>query len=124
MAGLLGGVTKNLDDTLTGGEEQKGQGGLLGGVTNTVGQTVDGAGKTVSGTVDGVGKTAGGATSGVTKTVGGVADQAGGAAGVPINEAFTLGSRADQRAQRYPQSQFSVKIKEILQHLIRDFNSA
>lgn len=38
MSGLLGGVTDSVDKTLTGGDEQKGQGGLLGGVGNAVGR--------------------------------------------------------------------------------------
>ncbi|TVY32784.1 hypothetical protein LSUB1_G007654, partial [Lachnellula subtilissima] len=72
MAGLLGNVTKSADQALTGGEEQQGQGGLLGGVGktvdgagNAVGQTVDGAGGAVGQTTKGVGNTAGQTTKGV-----------------------------------------------------------
>ncbi len=59
MAGLLGNLTNSLDNTLTGGDEQKGQGGLLGTVGNTVGKTVDSAGNVVGQTTDGVGNTVG-----------------------------------------------------------------
>jgi hypothetical protein len=55
MAGLLGGVTNSLDKTLTGGEEQQGQGGLLGTVGGTVNKTVDSAGNVVGQTTDGAG---------------------------------------------------------------------
>jgi len=55
MAGLLGNVTNGLDKTLTGGDEQQGQGGLLGSVGGTVNKTVDGAGNTVGQATDGAG---------------------------------------------------------------------
>lgn len=61
MAGLLGNVTNTADKALSGGDEQQGQGGLLGGV----GKTVDGVGNTVGQTTDSVGNTAGQATQGM-----------------------------------------------------------
>jgi len=81
MAGLLGNLTNSLDNTLTGGDEQKGQGGLLGSVTGTVGKTVDGAGNIVGQTTDGLGNVVGQTTKGVADTAGnttqGVANTAG-----------------------------------------------
>jgi hypothetical protein len=70
MAGLLGNLTDSLDKTLTGGDEQKGQGGLLGTVGDTVGKTVDSAGNTVGRTVDSAGNVVGQTTDGVGNTVG------------------------------------------------------
>ncbi|KAG9236841.1 hypothetical protein BJ875DRAFT_362284, partial [Amylocarpus encephaloides] len=81
MAGLLGNATKGLDNTLTGGDEQKGQGGLLGSVSGTVNKTVDGAGGAVGQTVDGVGNTAGKTTEGVGNVAGGATDTVGGLVG-------------------------------------------
>jgi hypothetical protein len=92
MAGLLGNLTNSLDNTLTGGDKEQGQGGLLGSVGGTVNKTVDGAGNVVGQTTDGLGNTvgqttngvadtAGQTTQGVGKTVGGVTDQAGGTLG-------------------------------------------
>jgi hypothetical protein len=37
--GLLGGLLGGVDNVLTGGEQAKGQGGLLGGVGKAVGST-------------------------------------------------------------------------------------
>lgn len=59
MAGLLGNLTNSTDNTLTSGDEAKGQGGLLGSVTGAVGKTVDGAGNVVEQTTDGVGNVVG-----------------------------------------------------------------
>lgn len=85
MAGLLGNLTDSLDNTLTGGDKQQGQGGLLGGVTGAVGKTVDGAGNAVGQTVDGAGNAVGQTTNGVGETVGkttqGVGNTAGGLVG-------------------------------------------
>ena len=59
MAGLLGNLTNSLDNTLTAGDEAKGQGRLLGSVTGAIGKTVDGAGNAVGQTTDGVGNVVG-----------------------------------------------------------------
>ncbi|OBU00953.2 hypothetical protein VE01_00774 [Pseudogymnoascus verrucosus] len=80
MAGLLGNLTNSLDNTLTGGDEAQGKGGLLGSVTGAVGQTVDGAGQAVGQTTRGVGNIAGGATNTVGGLVGGATGQGGQAA--------------------------------------------
>lgn len=56
MAGLLGNLTNTLDKTLTGGDEAKGQGGLLGAVGGVLNKTVDTAGNVVTQTVDSTGK--------------------------------------------------------------------
>jgi len=42
--GLLGGLTGGLDNVLTGGDQAKGQGGLLGGLGGLLGQTTQGLG--------------------------------------------------------------------------------
>jgi len=81
MAGLLGNVTNSLDNTVTGGEKEEGQGGLLGGVGKTVGKTVDSAGNVVGQTTDGVGNTVGQTTNGVADTAGKTTQGAGKAAG-------------------------------------------
>jgi len=70
MAGLLGNLTNSLDNTLTGGDQAKGQGGLLGSVTGAVGKTVDGAGNVVGQTTDGLGNVVGQTTNGVANTAG------------------------------------------------------
>ena len=81
MSGLLGNVTKSLDNTLTGGDKEEGQGGLLGSVTGVLGKTVDSAGNAVVKTVDSVGnvvyQTVDGAGNIVGKTTEGVGDAAG-----------------------------------------------
>ncbi|KAH9214905.1 hypothetical protein DL95DRAFT_461736 [Leptodontidium sp. 2 PMI_412] len=81
MAGLLGNLTNSLDNTLTGGDQAKGQGGLLDGVTSAVGKTLDGAGNVVGQTTDGVANTAGQTTNGVANTAGGLTNTAGGLVG-------------------------------------------
>merc|ERR1711977_524146 len=85
MAGLLGNLTNSLDNTLTGGDQAKGQGGLLGSVTGAVGKTVDGAGNVVANTAgqttNGLANTTGQATNGVANTAGGLTNTAGGLVG-------------------------------------------
>lgn len=82
MAGLLGGLTNTLDQTLTGGD---GNGGLVGGVTKILSSTVNAAGQTVQQVVDSAGNIVEQTldTSGnmVGQTVKGVTDTAGGATG-------------------------------------------
>jgi hypothetical protein len=85
MAGLLGNLTNSLDNALTGGDKNQGQGGLLGSVTGTVGKTVDGAGNVLGQTTDGLGNVVGQTTTGVADTAGkttqGVGNTAGGLVG-------------------------------------------
>ncbi|KAH9207579.1 hypothetical protein DL95DRAFT_482624 [Leptodontidium sp. 2 PMI_412] len=85
MVGFLGNLINSLDNTLTGGDQAKGQGGLLGSVTGDVGKTLDGAGNFVEQTTNGVATTAGLATNGVANTTGqatnGLANTAGGYSG-------------------------------------------
>jgi hypothetical protein len=81
LTGLLGNLTNSLDNALTGGDEQKGQGGLLGGVTGALGKTVDGVGNAAGQTVDGLGNTVGKTTEGVGNTAGGVTNGVGNTAG-------------------------------------------
>ena len=70
MTGLLGNVTDTLDNTLTGGDKENGQGGLLGSTTGAVGKTVDGVGNLAGETTNGVGNTVGQTTNGVGNAVG------------------------------------------------------
>jgi hypothetical protein len=81
MSGLLGNLTDSLDNTLTGGDKEQGQGGLLGSVGGLVCKTVDGAGNVVGKTIDGAGNIVGQITDGLGNTIGqttsGVADMAG-----------------------------------------------
>jgi hypothetical protein len=92
MAGLLGNLTNSVDNTLTGGDEAQGKGGLLGSVTGAVGQTVDGAGQAVGQTTRGVGNIAGGATN----TVGGLVEGATGQGGQAAQGAAGQGQQAAQ----------------------------
>lgn len=90
MSGLLGNVTNSLDNTLTGGDEEQGKGGLLGGVTNTVGKTVDSAGNVIGQTVDGAGNIVGQTTRGVADTAGKTTQGVGNVAGGATNTASGL----------------------------------
>ncbi|KAI2631225.1 hypothetical protein GGS21DRAFT_523934 [Xylaria nigripes] len=91
-SGLLGGLTSSLDNVLTGGEEAKGQAGLLGGVTGAVGSTTEGLGKGLNSTTRGVGNAVGQTTEGLGKTVkgivGGVGKGTGAATGRNTDNAF------------------------------------
>jgi hypothetical protein len=81
MAGLVGNLTNTVDNTLTGGDKEEGQGGLLGTVGGTVNKTVDSAGNLVGQTTDGLGNVVGQTTDGVGNAAGqttqGIADTAG-----------------------------------------------
>ncbi|KAI1765007.1 hypothetical protein GGR53DRAFT_289495 [Hypoxylon sp. FL1150] len=63
--GLLGSVIGGVDSALTGGDKAQGQGGLLGGLSSTIGKTTEGAGNALNQTTEGLGDTAGSATEGV-----------------------------------------------------------
>ena len=79
--GLGGNVNKSLDNTLTGGDKEEGQGGLVGSVTGTVTKIVDSAGNIVTKIVDSAGNTVEQVTDGAGNIIGqttkGVADTAG-----------------------------------------------
>jgi len=84
--GLLGGVLGGVDNIITGGDEKKGQGGLLGGLgqaTQGLGQGLgsvgEGVGSAVGDTTKGVGGLAGDVGKGVGNTASGVTGAAGGA---------------------------------------------
>lgn len=79
--GLLGNLTNSLDNALTGGDKEQGQGGLLGGLTGALGKTVNGAGSAVGQTLDGAGNAVGQTTRGVGNVAGGVTNTAGGLLG-------------------------------------------
>ena len=56
MAGLLDNFTNTLDNSLTGGQQANGQGGLLGTMGGVVNKTVDSLGNTVTQTVNTAGQ--------------------------------------------------------------------
>ncbi|KAI9798191.1 MAG: hypothetical protein M1833_004940 [Piccolia ochrophora] len=70
---MLGSVTGTIDDTLTGGKGKDGQGGLLGGVTDTLGSAGGALGGATHGAVNTVDESARSVGSGVSNTVGGAA---------------------------------------------------
>ncbi|KFY67604.1 hypothetical protein V496_01525 [Pseudogymnoascus sp. VKM F-4515 (FW-2607)] len=123
MSGLLGNVTKSVDNTLTGGDDEQGKGGLLGGVTNTVRKTVDSAGNVIEQTVDGAGNIVGQTTQGVADTAGKTTQGVGNVAGGATNTASGLvggeaaQGAADESAPARPRSAyviFSNKMREDL----------
>ncbi|BDD59737.1 hypothetical protein MAP00_004929 [Monascus purpureus] len=100
MAGLLGNNNPN--------DQNQGQGGLLGGLGNTLGQTTQGLGQGVGGTVQGVGAGLGQAvdgvgsgmsktTQGLGSTVGGVTDSAGNLVGNTVQGVTGGPSQQQQR---------------------------
>ncbi|KAH9999698.1 hypothetical protein F4779DRAFT_635830 [Xylariaceae sp. FL0662B] len=76
-SGLIGSLVGGVDNVLTGGDKAQGQGGLVGGLSSTVGKTTEGVGGTLNQTTEGVGETIGSATEGASNVSKGVTDTLG-----------------------------------------------
>jgi hypothetical protein len=100
LTGLLGNLTHALDNTLTGGDKEKGQGGLLGSVTGIVGKTVDGLGNVVGQATDGVGNAVGQTTKGLGDTLGKTTEGVGNIVGGATNTASGLVGGQQQPQQK------------------------
>jgi hypothetical protein len=100
ITGLLGNLTNALDNTLTGGDKEKGQGGLLGSVTGIVGKTVDGLGNVVGQTTAGVENAVSQTTKGVGDTLGKTTEGVGNIAGGATNTVSGLVGGQQQPQQK------------------------